>query len=155
SPVHATARKTRFVGRETPRLVRTDATLFLLPGASARAFPGYRVQMRGATEGRPMGEILNLRRGMAQLGALAPLVHRASTEGASFDPRALLLADIAMGNERAFARLYELTGSRLLAIARGIVGRTDVAEDVLQDSFLRVWRWAHRYDPAKGVAYAW
>ena len=30
-----------------------------------------------------------------------------------------------MGNERAFARLYELTGGRLLAIARGIVGRAD------------------------------
>jgi RNA polymerase sigma-70 factor (ECF subfamily) len=101
-----------------------------------------------------MGEILNLRRGVAQLGIAAPLTPTA-VDAASFDPLALLLADVAMGNERAFARLYELTGSRLLAIARGIVGRGDIAEDVLQDSFLRVWRWAHRFDPAKGVAYAW
>jgi RNA polymerase sigma factor (sigma-70 family) len=102
-----------------------------------------------------MGELLNLRRGMAQLGIAAPLAARASLDGATFDPLAQLLADVAMGDERAFARLYELTGSRLLAIARGIVGRTDVAEDVLQDSFLRVWRWAHRFDAGKGVAYAW
>jgi len=101
-----------------------------------------------------MGELLNLRRGMAQLG-IAPLTARVASEGAAFDPLALLLADIAMGNERAFARLYELTGSRLLAIARGILGRPDVAEDVLQDSFLRVWRWAHRFDPGKGSAYGW
>jgi RNA polymerase sigma-70 factor (ECF subfamily) len=102
-----------------------------------------------------MGELLNLRRGMAQLGIAAPLVGRASVDSAAFDPLALLLADVAMGNERAFARLYELTGSRLLAIARGIVGRSDLAEDVLQESLLRVWRWAHRFDPSKGAAYGW
>ncbi|HYD05001.1 MAG TPA: sigma-70 family RNA polymerase sigma factor [Reyranella sp.] len=102
-----------------------------------------------------MGELLNLRRGIAQLGIAAPPVTRSSLEGAPFDPLALLLADVAMGNERAFARLYELTGGRLLAIACGIMGRRDIAEDVLQDSFLRVWRWAHRFDPSKGSAYAW
>jgi RNA polymerase sigma-70 factor (ECF subfamily) len=102
-----------------------------------------------------MGELLNLRRGMAQLGIAAPLAARASVEGAAFDPLALLLANVAMGDERAFARLYELTGSRLLAIARGIVGRADLAEDVLQESFLRVWRWAHRFDAGKGAAYGW
>lgn len=102
-----------------------------------------------------MGELLNLRRGMAQLGVTEPLAARASADAPAFDPLARLLADVAMGNERSFARLYELTGSRLLAIARGIVGRTDVAEDVLQDSFLRVWRWAHRFDPGKGSAYGW
>jgi RNA polymerase sigma-70 factor (ECF subfamily) len=73
----------------------------------------------------------------------------------SFDPLAVLLAETATGHERAFARLYELVGGRLLALARGIVGRTDLAEDVLQESFLRVWRSAHQYDPAKGLAYAW
>ena len=102
-----------------------------------------------------MGELLNLRRGMAQLGIAEPLAARVSVDASAFDPLARLLADVAMGNERSFARLYELTGGRLLAIARSIVGRTDVAEDVLQDSFLRVWRWAHRFDPAKGSAYGW
>jgi RNA polymerase sigma-70 factor (ECF subfamily) len=77
------------------------------------------------------------------------------TPVASFDPLAVLLAETATGHERAFARLYELVGGRLLALARGIVGRTDLAEDVLQESFLRVWRSAHQYDPAKGPAYAW
>lgn len=106
-----------------------------------------------------MGEILNLRRGIsflgAGLGAGAPLAARASSSTASFDPLALLLAETAVGSERAFARLYELTGGRMLAIARGIVGRADVAEDVVQDSFLRIWRWAHRYEQEKGAAYAW
>ena len=101
-----------------------------------------------------MGELLNLRRDIATLG-IAPLIARTSADTASFDPLALLLAEVAMGNERAFARLYELTGGRLLAIARSIVGRQDAAEDVLQDSFLRVWRWAHRFEPGKGAAHGW
>ncbi len=102
-----------------------------------------------------MGEILNLRRGLPQIGTASSFSPGPARHGASFDALAVLLGDVALGNERAFARLYELTGGRLLAVARGIVGRGDIAEDVLQDSFVRVWRWAHRYDPAKGAAYAW
>ncbi len=102
-----------------------------------------------------MGEILNIRRGMAFLGVPSPLAARASSSATPFDPLGLLLMETAMGNERAFARLYELTSGRMLGIARGIVGRADVAEDVVQDSFVRIWRWAHRYNPDKGAAYAW
>lgn len=105
-----------------------------------------------------MGEILNMGRGMSHLRAAAASSSdpRALSPVAGFDPLALLLAETAGGREAAFARLYELTAGRLLAIARGIVGgRADVAEEVVQESFLRVWRWAHRYDPAKGAAYAW
>jgi len=102
-----------------------------------------------------MGEILNLRRIVGQQTAPLPLAARIVPTAISLEPLALLLTEIAAGNERAFARLYELTGGRMLAVARGIVGRADVAEDVVQDSFLRAWRWAHRYDPDKGPAYAW
>ena len=72
-----------------------------------------------------------------------------------FDPLARLLAETAVGHDRAFARLYELVSARLFAVARRIVQRDDVAEDVLQDSILRIWRAAYQYDPAKGPAYAW
>jgi RNA polymerase sigma-70 factor (ECF subfamily) len=104
-----------------------------------------------------MGEILNLERGLAQLRPAAPLSQpRPPARPASFDALALLLAETAAGREAAFARLYELTAGRLFAIARGIVGgRSDVAQDVLQEAFLRVWRSAHRFDPDKGKAYAW
>ncbi len=73
----------------------------------------------------------------------------------AFDPLAVLLAETAIGHERAFARLYELVAGRLFSIARRIVGRDDLAEDVVQETFLRIWRAAHQYDPAKGPAYAW
>ena len=80
---------------------------------------------------------------------------RPAAAAPSFDPLAMLLAETAIGHERAFARLYELVAGRLYAVARQIMPRDDLAEDVLQESFLRIWRAAHRYDPAKGSAYAW
>src|SRR5437867_1200082 len=103
--------------------------------ASKGAIAGY-----GAKEGVFMVEILKL---TPRAGSPRPL--QPAARPAAFDPLAALLAETATGQERAFARLYELVGGRLLAVARGIVGRTDLAEDVLQDSFLRIWRSAHQY----------
>jgi len=104
-----------------------------------------------------MGEIFDLRRSAPRLHAAESLLDpREPSAGRALDALALLLGEIAAGRETAFARLYELTASRLFAVARGIVGgRSDVAEDVLQESFVRVWRWAHRYAPDKGSAYGW
>ena len=104
-----------------------------------------------------MGQILDLRGRTTGLQTSESSPEpRAPTKGHPFDALAVLLAEVAAGREPAFARLYELTARRLFAIARGIVGgRGDVAEDVLQDSFVRVWRSAHRYAPDKGAAYAW
>ena len=104
-----------------------------------------------------MGAIFDLRRSTMRLQAAESLLdpHEPSASR-SFDALASLLSETAAGRETAFARLYELTASRLFAIARSIVGgRGDVAEDVLQDAFVRVWRWAHRYTPDKGSAYGW
>lgn len=104
-----------------------------------------------------MGAIFDLRRSATRLQAAeSPVGSREPSGSRPFDALALLLSETAAGRETAFARLYELTSSRLFAVARGIVGgRSDVAEDVLQDSFVRVWRWAHRYAPDKGSAYGW
>ena len=102
-----------------------------------------------------MAEILKLSREPA--GSLPatrlPLVP--TREPPAHDGLAQLLSMIAAGDERAFARLYELTAARLLMVARTIVRRPDLAEDVLQETFLRVWRAAHQYDVRKGSALAW
>lgn len=71
------------------------------------------------------------------------------------DPLGELLGASARGDQKAFARLYELTSAKLFALALGILRRRDLAEDVLQESFIRLWRSAHRFDPAKGSAMSW
>ena len=79
---------------------------------------------------------------------------RAATPAAA-DPLAELLAASARGDDRAFARLYSLTAAKLFALSLGILRQRDYAEEALQETYTRLWRFAHRYDPAKGPAMAW
>lgn len=66
-----------------------------------------------------------------------------------------LLCATAAGDNRAFRALYEATNRRLFTIALRIVGQPALAEDVTQDTFIRVWSQARQFDPAKGAAMAW
>jgi len=75
--------------------------------------------------------------------------------GPAADPLAGLLAAAAQGDQRAFARLYELTAAKLFALTLGILRQRDRAEEALQETYTRLWRFAHRYDPAKGPAMGW
>jgi RNA polymerase sigma-70 factor, ECF subfamily len=65
------------------------------------------------------------------------------------DGRALLLqliAEVARGDKSAFARLYGLTHAKLLGVALRILKDRALAEDVLQESYLKIWRHAASYD---------
>lgn len=53
-----------------------------------------------------------------------------------------LMADVAAGDRAAFAVLSRRHLKRSLALARRIVGNDHDAEEVVQDSFLQVWRHA-------------
>lgn len=66
----------------------------------------------------------------------------------------LLLATSA-GDRAAFRRLYDATCQRLFGMAMLLLRRRDVAEDVLQDGYLRVWSSARSFDPARGAALPW
>ncbi len=71
------------------------------------------------------------------------------------DPLAALIEAAARGDQDAFARLFDLTHGKLYALCMKILRRPDRAEDALQGAYLRIWRWAHRYDPGKGSGFAW
>ena len=74
------------------------------------------------------------------------------------DGRALLLqliAEVAEGNKSAFARLYGLTHAKLLGVALRILRDRALAEDVLQESYLKIWRHAASYDPAIASPMTW
>lgn len=61
-----------------------------------------------------------------------------------------LLAQIARGDERAFADLVQRHTGRIHALARRFTGSAADADDVVQDTFWSVWRKADRWDP-RGV----
>ena len=65
-----------------------------------------------------------------------------------------LMFRVAAGDEAAFADLYRLTSARL----NGVVARIlpgDAAAEALQDAYVRIWRRAADFDPAKGSALGW
>jgi RNA polymerase sigma factor (sigma-70 family) len=43
----------------------------------------------------------------------------------------------------------------MLGVARRMLRRQDLAEEAVQDTFMRVWRAAGSYDPDKGAARTW
>lgn len=66
-----------------------------------------------------------------------------------------LLARVALGERPAFEQLYRATAPRLLGLAQGIVRQRELAEEVLQDSFMKVWHGASGYEPALASPMTW
>ncbi|WP_431035525.1 sigma-70 family RNA polymerase sigma factor [Pseudomonas yamanorum] len=66
-----------------------------------------------------------------------------------------LLAQCSLGNRQAFETLYRSVSPRLHGIALRFMGRQDLAEDVLQESFVRIWFNASRYEAHLSAPLTW
>ena len=69
--------------------------------------------------------------------------------------REALLEACARGDRAALQSLYAMTAPQLFGLALGILRSRDLAEDIVQDSFVLVWRHARSFDPGRGTAMAW
>lgn len=76
--------------------------------------------------------------GMSMAEELAPLVYRT-----------------ALGDQRAFEDLYQQTSPRLMGVALALLRRRDLAEDVLQEAYVKVWHAAGSYRPELGSVGTW
>jgi RNA polymerase sigma-70 factor (ECF subfamily) len=66
-----------------------------------------------------------------------------------------LLATVAKGDQAAFERLYVATRAKLYGIVLRILRRTDLADEVMQDTYLRIWRSAGDFDPRHASPMTW
>ena len=66
-----------------------------------------------------------------------------------------LMVRIAVRDSAAFGLLYDRHAAVVLGIAVKIVGDRAVGEEVLQETYWRVWTQAATFDPAKGPLRAW
>lgn len=66
-----------------------------------------------------------------------------------------LVAAIVRQDRVAFAAFYDATTSHVFGLALRITRSIEIAEEVVSDVFLQVWRQADRFDPVRGNALAW
>jgi RNA polymerase sigma-70 factor (ECF subfamily) len=66
-----------------------------------------------------------------------------------------LLSRIAHGDVVGFESLYAATRAALYRQALHLTRRRESAEDVLQESYMKIWRYARYYDAVRGRPMAW
>jgi RNA polymerase sigma-70 factor (ECF subfamily) len=83
----------------------------------------------------------------ARRGALAPR---------SFDPPdEQLMQQVGEGSTQALGQLYDRYGRLAYSHARRICADQGLAEDVVQEVFLALWRDPHRFDQSRGRFSSW
>jgi RNA polymerase sigma-70 factor (ECF subfamily) len=66
-----------------------------------------------------------------------------------------LLAAVAAADAAAFERLYAATRAKLYGVLLRILGRPEMAEEVMQETYLKVWTMAGKFDPALASPITW
>ena len=59
------------------------------------------------------------------------------------------------GDKRALDLLYENYSSSLYGVILNITINEEIAEDALQETFIKVWKNAHKYDSSKAKLFTW
>lgn len=66
-----------------------------------------------------------------------------------------LVARVVKGDEHAFLVLYDRYSSRVYALTLRVLGDAMLAEEVTQDTFLKLWSRARQYNPGQGELAPW
>jgi len=66
-----------------------------------------------------------------------------------------LIEGVAKKDRRAFEQLYQLTSRKMFAVALRIVREPGLAQDVLQDAYIRLWRYAHTFNGKLSAPETW
>jgi RNA polymerase sigma-70 factor, ECF subfamily len=67
----------------------------------------------------------------------------------------MLMQEITQRRQRALKELYSRYARSLRALIGSVVHEESEADDVLQESFLQIWREAHHYSPKAGKPLGW
>ncbi len=68
---------------------------------------------------------------------------------------AVILANVAGGDQSAFAEFYDRTSSRVYGMVLRVHRDPGFSEEAVQEVYLQAWKSADSFDPAKGSALSW
>ncbi len=66
-----------------------------------------------------------------------------------------LIAAVANGDQAAFERLYAATRAKLFGVVLRILRRQDLAEEVVQEAYVKIWNGAGAFNPALASPITW
>jgi RNA polymerase sigma-70 factor (ECF subfamily) len=89
---------------------------------------------------------------MAIFPEILPQLDGADT---SFICDEMLMQEITQRRQQALKELYTRYSRSLRALIGSVVHEESEADDVLQESFLQIWREAHHYSPKAGKPLGW
>lgn len=78
-----------------------------------------------------------------------------SEEASSAQHLATLVQRSSLGDEAAFAQLYDAVSHRLYGLVVRVVRDPAQSDEVTQEVFLDIWKTSARFDPARGSALGW
>ena len=68
---------------------------------------------------------------------------------------AILVSKMKEGTEAAFSELYDRYSETLLGVLHRILNDDQMAEDAVQECFMKIWRARNSYQPSKGTLFTW
>lgn len=66
-----------------------------------------------------------------------------------------LVNKVKSGDASAFSEVYDRYSGALNGVVMRLIGEQEIANDVLQDSFVKIWKNIESYDKTKGSFYTW
>lgn len=66
-----------------------------------------------------------------------------------------LLQQIYKKDDRAFTLLYDMYSKSLFSVIYNMIRDHEEAEDILQETFVKIWKNIESYDESKGRFYTW
>jgi len=85
----------------------------------------------------------------------ASMDHPANDLRPSQEDLTALMHASAAGDRRAFALLYERTSAKLYGICLRLMGNEPEAQEVLQETYIRIWQKVERFDSSKASPITW
>ncbi|RED48289.1 RNA polymerase sigma factor [Seonamhaeicola aphaedonensis] len=62
---------------------------------------------------------------------------------------------LELGDKKAISLLYENYADALYGVIKKVIIDDETAQDVLQESFVKIWRYAKKYDATKAKLFTW
>ncbi|TYA84071.1 RNA polymerase sigma factor [Seonamhaeicola marinus] len=66
-----------------------------------------------------------------------------------------IVALLQKADKKAISLLYENYADALFGVIKKVITDDETAQDVLQECFVKIWRYAKKYDPAKAKLFTW